>query len=146
MKRQKSLTWFTSFYGQLAVVFPFVVAAPRFFTGAIEVGGLMQIASAFGQVQGSLSFIVGSYSEIANWRAVIERLVTFRTEMEAFEEKEAQDQIVVAPAPSPALTVDGLDLALRVAVVSDEGPNELGAAADLILGGTAELVELLRRF
>jgi trehalose 6-phosphate phosphatase len=41
--------------------------------------------------------------------------------------------------------LDGLDVALRVAVVSDEGPNELGAAADLILGGTAELVELLRR-
>lgn len=112
MVRQMKLSWLTSGYSQIAVVFPFIVAAPRYFAKQIQLGGLMQTASAFGQVQGSLSFIVGSYSEIANWRAVIERLVTFRTEMEAFEEKEAQDQIVVAPAPSPALTVDGLDLAL----------------------------------
>jgi trehalose 6-phosphate phosphatase len=41
--------------------------------------------------------------------------------------------------------LDGLDLAVRVAVVSDEGPSALGRAADIILGGTAELVELLRR-
>ncbi len=112
MVRQMKLSWLTSGYSQIAVVFPFIVAAPRYFAKQISLGGLMQTASAFGQVQGSLSFIVGSYSEIANWRAVIERLVTFRTEMEAFEEKEARDQIVVAPAPSPALTVDGLNLAL----------------------------------
>src|SRR5262249_60771415 len=41
--------------------------------------------------------------------------------------------------------LDGLDLAVRVAVVSDEGPSALGRAADIIVGGTAELVELLRR-
>jgi trehalose 6-phosphate phosphatase len=41
--------------------------------------------------------------------------------------------------------LDGLDLAVRVAVVSDEGPSALGRAADVIVGGTSELVELLRR-
>lgn len=41
--------------------------------------------------------------------------------------------------------LDGLELAVRVAVVSDEGPTELGLAADLVVGGTGELLELLRR-
>jgi trehalose 6-phosphate phosphatase len=41
--------------------------------------------------------------------------------------------------------LDGLELAVRVAVVSDEGPNQLGSAADVIVGGTAELVQLLGR-
>jgi trehalose 6-phosphate phosphatase len=41
--------------------------------------------------------------------------------------------------------LDGLDLAVRVAVVSDEGPSALGRAADVIVGGTAELAELLRQ-
>src|SRR5262249_24522837 len=50
IRRRKKLTWFTTGYGQLAIVFPFVVAAPRYFNKTIQLGGLMQIASAFGQV------------------------------------------------------------------------------------------------
>jgi vitamin B12/bleomycin/antimicrobial peptide transport system ATP-binding/permease protein len=52
---QKRLTWFTAGYGQAAVVFPLIVAAPRFFSGAIQLGQLMQISSAFGRVQDALS-------------------------------------------------------------------------------------------
>ena len=58
MKRQKSLTWFTAFYAQAAIIFPFVVGAPRYFAGAIQLGGLIQISSAFGQVQDALSWFV----------------------------------------------------------------------------------------
>jgi putative ATP-binding cassette transporter len=52
MKRQKRLTWFTAGYNQAAIVFPMLAAAPRYFAGAIQLGGLMQTANAFGQVQG----------------------------------------------------------------------------------------------
>ncbi|HXP97496.1 MAG TPA: SbmA/BacA-like family transporter, partial [Telmatospirillum sp.] len=83
MRRQKALTWWTSGYGQLAIIFPFVVAAPRYFSKAITLGGMMQIASAFGQVQDALSFIITSYSNIAEWRAVVDRLVTFHHAMHA---------------------------------------------------------------
>ena len=55
MRQQKRLTWFTAGYGQAAIIFPFVVAAPRYFRGEIPLGGLMQTAQAFGQVQDSLS-------------------------------------------------------------------------------------------
>ena len=74
---QKRLIWFTSFFGQAAVVFPFLVAAPRFFSGAIQLGELMQISSAFGQVQGALSWFVDSYSSLASWRATTDRLTGF---------------------------------------------------------------------
>src|ERR1700687_2747656 len=77
MRQQKRLTWFTSAYGQAAIIFPFVVAAPRYFRGEIPLGGLAQTATAFGQVQDSLSFIVTSYTELAEWRAVVERLAGF---------------------------------------------------------------------
>ena len=77
IKAQKNLVWFTSFFGQAAVVFPFVVAAPRFFSGAIQLGALMQIASAFGQVQGALSWFVDSYPNLAGWRATTDRLTSF---------------------------------------------------------------------
>jgi putative ATP-binding cassette transporter len=82
MRRQKRLTWFTAGYAQAAVIFPFIVAAPRYFRGAIHLGGLMQTATAFGQVQDSLSFIVSSYTDIAAWRSVVERLLGFERALE----------------------------------------------------------------
>ena len=60
MRRIKALGWWTYFYGQFAIIFPYLVAAPRFFSGAIQLGGLMQTADAFGQVQSSLSFVINS--------------------------------------------------------------------------------------
>ena len=74
---QKRLTWFTNGFGQAAVVFPFIVAAPRFFSGAIQLGELMQIASAFGRVQDSLSWFVDNYDRLASWRATTDRLTSF---------------------------------------------------------------------
>ncbi len=85
MRMQKRLGWFTSFWGQLAIIFPILVAAPRFFAKEITLGGLMQINSAFGQVYGALDFIIGSFTSLANWKAVIDRLSTFREGLEAVE-------------------------------------------------------------
>mgnify|MGYP000603731739 CR=1 FL=1 len=77
IKKQKNLIWFTSFFGQAAIIFPFLVAAPRFFSGAIQLGELMQIASAFGRVQDALSWFVDNYSSLASWRATTDRLTSF---------------------------------------------------------------------
>ncbi len=77
IKAQKNLIWFTNFFGQAAVVFPFIVAAPRFFAGAIQLGELMQIASAFSRVQDSLAWFVDNYSTLAAWRATTDRLTSF---------------------------------------------------------------------
>jgi len=83
LRAQKNLIWFTSFFGQAAVVFPFLVSAPRYFSGAIQLGELMQIASAFGQVQDSLSWLVDNYSSLASWRATADRLTSFDENMRA---------------------------------------------------------------
>ncbi|WP_374640034.1 ABC transporter ATP-binding protein/permease [Hydrogenophaga sp.] len=77
IRAQKRLTWFTTGFGQAAVVFPFIVAAPRFFSGAIQLGELMQIASAFGRVQDSLSWFVDNYDRLASWRATTDRITGF---------------------------------------------------------------------
>lgn len=77
IKAQKRLVWFTSFFQQAAIIFPFLVAAPRYFAGAIKLGDLIQISSAFGKVQDSLSWFVDAYPALASWRATTERLNTF---------------------------------------------------------------------
>lgn len=83
LKAQKKLIWFNAFFGQSATVFPFIVAAPRFFSGAIQLGELMQIASAFGRVQDSLSWFVDNYSSLAAWRATTDRLTSFEEAISA---------------------------------------------------------------
>ena len=82
LKVQKRFTWFSSAYGQAAVVFPMLVAAPRFFSGGIQLGELMQISSAFGQVQESLSWLVSNYPRLASWSATTQRLHGFLDQME----------------------------------------------------------------
>ena len=77
MHYTKRLGAFTIGYGQIAVVFPYFVAGHRYFSGAIPLGGLTQIANAFGQVQSSLSWFVDSYTDLANWKASVDRLLTF---------------------------------------------------------------------
>lgn len=85
IRAQKNLVWFTSFFGQAAVIFPFIVAAPRFFSGAIQLGEVMQISSAFGQVQGALSWLVDSYPNLATWRATTDRLTHFEASLQSLE-------------------------------------------------------------
>jgi putative ATP-binding cassette transporter len=77
MSRTKKLTFFTAGYRQASTVFPFVVVSPAYFAGTVQLGGLMQTASAFGSVQNALSFFVTAYRSLAEWRAVIERLEGF---------------------------------------------------------------------
>ncbi len=113
MSRQKKLTFLTAGYGQVSSVFPFVVVSPAYFAGAIQLGGLMQTASAFGSVQGALSFFVTAYRQLAEWRAVIERLAGF-DESIALARAAATRPPVITLAPGDASTVSFKDLAVRL--------------------------------
>jgi vitamin B12/bleomycin/antimicrobial peptide transport system ATP-binding/permease protein len=77
MQRTKMLNALTAGYEQVAVIFPFIVAAPRFFSGQIPLGGLTQTAGAFGRVQDALSWFISRYPDLAQWYAIVERLTTF---------------------------------------------------------------------
>ena len=119
IKKQKNLVWFTNFFGQAAVVFPFIVAAPRFFSGAIQLGELMQISSAFGRVQDSLSWLVDNYSSLAAWRATTDRLTSFEDNISALAQQ-GRAQVasnLIANSDHPlaradALAASGLSLQL----------------------------------
>lgn len=77
MKTSKRLNVASTFYAQFAIIFPFLVGAPRYFSGAITLGGLMQIASAFGQVQSALSWFIDAFAQLAEWKASVNRLSEF---------------------------------------------------------------------
>lgn len=110
IKAQKRLIWFTSFFGQAAVVFPFIVAAPRFFSGAIQLGELMQISSAFGRVQDALSWFVDNYSSLASWRATTDRIISFEESFQALQGSRASSG--ASTNTHDALALDDLTLSL----------------------------------
>lgn len=82
MRRRKRLTFLTAGYSQVALIFPFIVVSPIYFFGSLTLGGLMQIVSAFGQVQSALSFFVTAYTSIADWKAVLNRLSGFEASID----------------------------------------------------------------
>jgi len=135
MRRQKRLTWFTAGYAQAAVIFPIIVAAPRYFRGAIHLGGLIQTATAFGQVQDSLSFIVSSYTDIATWRAMVERLVGFERGLAGVRSDPAGGGIAHLEDDAARLDLEGLDLELPDGQQLIGGVNLSLARGDTVLLG-----------
>ncbi len=85
IKKQKQLSWLTNSYGQIAIIFPFVVAAPRYLSKSISLGGLMQVANCFGKVQDAMSYFVDVYSSLAEWQSCVDRLLSFDEHMQRLE-------------------------------------------------------------
>src|SRR5476651_909908 len=106
---QVQLAFYQSGYAQAAIIFPFLVTAPRFFAGAITLGVMMQTASAFGQVQSALSFFVDNYTSLAELRAVMDRLKGLRA---AVDEKPPTAIEVAPDSTTGDVATSGLTLAL----------------------------------
>ena len=107
---------------QVAVVFPFILQAPRFFSGAIKLGDVMQTSQAFGQVQDALSFFRMSYDQFAQYRAALDRLTGFLDANTAARALPAAEVAAAGALEIDGLTVSrpdggtllaGLDLSLR---------------------------------
>ena len=113
MKRQKKLTWFRAGYSQIAIIFPFIVVAPRYFAGQIKLGDLMQTTSAFGQVQGALSWFVTAYTQLASWKATVDRLTGFQAAMLRTREA-ARNEPGVAIDTTAGSGINGENVELRL--------------------------------
>ncbi|SON54610.1 Vitamin B12 transport ATP-binding protein BacA [Hartmannibacter diazotrophicus] len=135
MSRQKKLTFLTSGYAQLAVIFPFVVVSPLYFAGKMQLGDLMQTASAFGQVQGALSFFVTAYASIAAWKAGLNRLAGFERNLSS-PRAEATADIDRRPRPMSGLAVETLEVRTPegTRVISANGLMFSASRASLITG------------
>lgn len=106
---QAQLYFYQYSYGQIAIVFPFIVTAPRFFAGAITFGVMTQTASAFGQVQGALSFFIDNYVSLAEMRAVMDRLKGLQI---ATDDRPSTSLNVVPQAGGSTVGAEALTLSL----------------------------------
>jgi vitamin B12/bleomycin/antimicrobial peptide transport system ATP-binding/permease protein len=127
MQRTKKLTAFTATYSQASVIFPYVLVAPAYFAEKVQLGGMMQTASAFSSVQDSLSFFITSYRTLAEWQSVVARLTGFEDSIKnaatlttkeniihiGSDDKAAIDLeklLVSLPNGTPLVTADGFSI------------------------------------
>jgi putative ATP-binding cassette transporter len=110
MSRTKRVTAFTNSYNQAAVIFPYVLVAPAFFAKKIQLGAMMQTASAFGSVQDALSFFVTSYRTLAEWRAVVARLDGFEMSISSASKLDTHQEAIGVQTSSsrPEIELDRL--------------------------------------
>uniref|UniRef100_Q07HH6 ABC transporter domain protein n=1 Tax=Rhodopseudomonas palustris (strain BisA53) TaxID=316055 RepID=Q07HH6_RHOP5 len=142
MSRTKKLTAFTTSYSQAAVIFPYVLVAPAYFAQKVQLGGMMQTASAFGSVQEALSFFVSVYRTLAEWQAVVARLAGFEAAIDSVEALAARPDLiridaggrdaigfdrlsVDLPDRQPLLAIDGIELRADQSVLIT-GPSGAG--------------------
>jgi putative ATP-binding cassette transporter len=112
MRKRKQLNWFVSFYEQFAIIFPYLVAAPRYFAGEVGMGFIFQTSSALGEVRGALSWFINVYPQFASWKATVDRLTTFNASMERVRSDAREAQGERAEARDETLGIEALELAL----------------------------------
>ena len=136
MRKQKQLGWFTSFYAQLAIIFPYVVVSPRFFSGAMPLGGIFQTASAFGNVQGSLSWFINAYTQYASWKATVDRLIGFTASLEKVRTEAEQTDGDRVEEAGESIALGELRLALPQGTpLLNETSVELKPGEDVLVTG-----------
>jgi putative ATP-binding cassette transporter len=112
MRQQRRLNWFSTAYSQVAIVFPFIVASPRYFSGAIQLGGLMQTASAFSTVQTALSWFVVAFASFADWKARVNRLTSFGAALEELGRSSERGAAQRKSSHTPGIEIDDLNVGL----------------------------------
>lgn len=111
--RALKLSTFTSFYGQISPILPYVIIAPYYFLDKVTLGQMSQVAGAFGRVEAALSFFIDRYRLIARYKANVDRLTTFSEALHrARTLGTVRPRIDVVPASGKDLVVEDLSLKL----------------------------------
>ena len=112
MRTRKRLNWFVSFFFQFSVPFPYLVAAPRYFAGAVGMGYIFQVGNSFTNVRSSLWWFIDAYTQLAAWKATIDRLTTFTESLEHVKVEARDLGGERGEAAGEALGIEALQLAL----------------------------------
>lgn len=131
------LNTLSNVYTQIGILFPYFLASPRYFSGAIPLGGLTQIAGAFDTVRSALSWFVFNYQALASWKASVDRLLTFEMALAA-SKKDSTDGSHISRHEhnSDSLEVRGVSVALpNGRVILRTGDLKVARGERLMLSG-----------
>ena len=139
------LTWITAGYGWFTIVAPILVAAPSYLTGGMSFGELMLVVGAFNQVQTSLRWFVDNFSSIADWRATLLRVASFRRALAEMDNLgESTSRIDLEETDTPPIHLEDLQVATPTGALRlSEGRVELAPAERVLIAGNQEVERTL---
>jgi vitamin B12/bleomycin/antimicrobial peptide transport system ATP-binding/permease protein len=139
------LTWITAGYGWFTIVAPILVAAPSYLTGGMSFGELMLVVGAFNQVQNSLRWFVDNFSSIADWRATLLRVASFRGALVAMDDLgEDTSHIELTESPSNTIRLDELQVAAPAGSIGlNEKRVDLTTGERVLIAGEREMERTL---
>ncbi len=115
IKTTRTITWISSIYSQLSIVFAFLIASPRYFNGELLLGQLFEISGAYWYVHSALSYLIDSFGKIAQWQAVTDRLDEFYTQL-------AANRTETTPRPAVSISKNHNTVAMKnLTVLSPAG-------------------------
>jgi putative ATP-binding cassette transporter len=134
------LTWITSGHGWFAIIVPFLMASPGYFSGKLTLGSLMIVVGAFNQVQSSLRWFVDNFSRIADWRATLFRVVAIRESLRSVDGLHASEgRIAYSNDPDGKLTFEEVETYLPGSLVDcaflEETKIELSVGDHVLVTG-----------
>lgn len=128
------LTWVTSGYGWITIVAPILVAAPVYFAGNLSFGGLMMAIGAFNQVHDALKWFVNNFGAIADWRATLLRVTSFRQAVQATDAMNSIEQrIKFAESDKDQIILDSLKITAPRATVRLKEKHAVVKEGDRVL-------------
>ncbi|GGK21371.1 ABC transporter ATP-binding protein/permease [Salinarimonas ramus] len=133
----KRLIAFTSFYDYSNSVVPYVIAAPFYFAGTIQLGVMTQTAGAFARVEGALSFFINAYQTLAEYKAVVDRLTSFEGSIDrARNAAKKTGEVALLDHDGEDLRLDGVVVRLPdgTAIVRAEGLSFAPGTSVLLAG------------
>ena len=134
-----NLTWVTAGYGWFTLVAPILAAAPLYFAGTLSFGGLMMASGAFVQVQSSLRWFVDNASTLADWRATLLRVASFRRALLSADVlHHVESQIAFVEGEPGRIVMDQLEIASPIGCTKLEQTYvEVKAGERVLIGGPA---------
>lgn len=115
-----NLRWVSAGYGWLTVIAPILIAAPVYFSGGLTFGGLMMAVGAFNQVYAALRWYVDNFGTIADWKATLMRVATFRHALLKMD-----DASMPASGVETSLSTDGALSMRDLDISADKGTASL---------------------
>jgi putative ATP-binding cassette transporter len=135
--QQARMTWISNGSSVLSPVVPLLLGAPKYLAGELSLGELMQIATAFAQVQIALNWLVDNAIRLAEWLASAQRVVELTDSLVGLERTigryDSDDAIVLGESEDDAIHIQNLSITQQNGALMIEGTDLIVARGEKIL-------------
>jgi vitamin B12/bleomycin/antimicrobial peptide transport system ATP-binding/permease protein len=136
VRQHSRLTWILNSNAFMAPLIPVFLAAPKYLSGELSLGAVMQIAAAFIAVLQALNWFVENFVRLAEWSASARRVNEFDQALSRVTEQGNRRDIEIGQSPDASIHFDGLSIEHRDgSIVIADTDISISPGERVLLGG-----------